>query len=82
MLTMITQAWIGSVRHCRRMHNKPVVSIAASSVVNNPMTWGAKIARNKPSTAAPPAPVTEENQNASRTRSKRFAPQLKPATGW
>ena len=79
---MITHAWNGMVRSCRRRARVPTRMTSGSSRRNTVMME--LLNRN----AAAPKQVSmitatfTQNQYASRTLSYLFAPKLKPHTGW
>ena len=82
ILDMMIQAWNGRVRHWNRMAQVPIRITSRSPFRNRPIMASAPKKLMTPRVVRRITATFRQNQNASRTRSYRFAPKLKPHTGW
>ena len=81
ILDMMIQAWNGRVRHWNRMAQVPIPITSRSPFRNRPIMTSAPKKLMTPRVVRRITATFKQNQNASRTRSYRFAPKLKPHTG-
>ena len=82
IFTMMPKPWNGMARHWMRRENTPMRTSSASSSVKSSRMGRAKIPTMSATAEMPATHAIMENRNDSRTRSNRFAPHEKPATGW
>ena len=81
IFTMMPKPWNGMARHWMRRENTPMRTSSASSSVKSSRMGRAKIPTTSATAEMPATHAIMENRNDSRTRSNRFAPHEKPATG-
>lgn len=81
IFTMMPKPWNGMARHWMRRENTPMRTSSASSSVKSSRMGRAKIPTMSATAEMPATHAIMENRNDSRTRSNRFAPHEKPATG-
>ena len=82
MLDMTIQADSGRVTHWNRIAQVPISITSRSSFRNARMICGAPTKLPTARTARKTTETFTQNQKDSRTLSYRFAPKLKPQTGW